>query len=137
MKNLPSEKVIITEKINLMINDGIIVDIPIDNHVTKLEEKIDLFSKKSYSEKEKKTIEFMKALNNINRLRILQLLKSGAKCSCELEYALNLSQPTVSHHVNILEKANVVQIVAKGKWRLIELIESPIIFLVKINNEKL
>ena len=130
MKNLPSEKVIITEKINLMINDGIIVDIPIDNHVIKLEEKIDLFSKKSYSEKEKKTIEFMKALNNINRLRILQLLKSGAKCSCELEYALNLSQPTVSHHVNILEKANVVQIVAKGKWRLIELIESPIIFLV-------
>ena len=130
MKNLPSEKVIITEKINLMINDGIIVDIPIDNHVIKLEEKIDLFSKKSYTEKEKKTIEFMKALNNINRLRILQLLKSGAKCSCELEYALNLSQPTVSHHVNILEKANVVQIVAKGKWRLIELIESPIIFLV-------
>ena len=130
MKNLPPEKAIITEKINLMINDGIIVDIPIDNHVIKLEEKIDLFSKKSYTEKEKKTIEFMKALNNINRLRILQLLKSGAKCSCELEYALNLSQPTVSHHVNILEKANVVQIVAKGKWRLIELIESPIIFLV-------
>ena len=130
MTNLTKEKALITEKVNLMINDGVIVNVPVDNHVTKLEEKINQFSKKSYREKEKKTIEFMKALNNFNRLRILQLLKSGAKCSCELEYTLRLSQPTVSHHVNILEKANVVQIIAKGKWRLIELIESPIIFLV-------
>ena len=130
MTNLTKEKALITEKVNLMINDGLLVNIPVDNHVTKLEEKINQFSKKSYREKEKKTIEFMKALNNFNRLRILQLLKSGAKCSCELEYTLRLSQPTVSHHVNILEKANVVQIIAKGKWRLIELIESPIIFLV-------
>lgn len=125
-----NEQLDINEKMNLMMKDGIILDIPIESHINKLEEKNNLFTNKTYLKKEKLALEFIKALNNPNRLRILQLLKIGAKCSCELEYSLNLSQPTVSHHVNILEKAHIVQIESKGKWKLIKIVESPIIFLV-------
>ena len=130
MENIKEKKQGIQNKVYLMINDGISLDIPVETHITKLEEKTLLFSNQKYKKKEKETIDYMKALNNKNRLRIIQLLKTGAKCSCELEYALNLSQPTISHHINILEQANIVKIFSKGKWRTVQLQESPIIFWV-------
>lgn len=124
------EKQDIREKVRLMINDGITVELPVENHVNNLEQKSNLFSDMKYHQKERKTIDFIKSLDNPNRLRIIQLLKGGVKCSCELEFALNLSQPTISHHIKILENANVVEIISKGKWKLIKLIESPVIFWV-------
>lgn len=130
MNMVQKEKQNIREKVQLMINDGITVELSVDTHVNNLEQKSNLFSDAKYLEKERQTTDFMKALNNPNRLRIIQLLKSGIKCSCELEFALGLSQPTISHHVNILENANVVEIISKGKWKLIKLNESPVIFWV-------
>lgn len=130
MEKIQEKKQVVQNKVNLMINDGITLDIPVETHISKLEEKTLLFLNQKYKKKEKETIDYMKALNNKNRLRIIQLLKTGAKCSCELEYALNLSQPTISHHINILEHANIVQIMSKGKWRTVQLQESPIIFWI-------
>ena len=43
-----------------------------------------------------------KALSDENRLRILQMLRSGEKCACKLLEELNISQPTLSHHMKIL-----------------------------------
>jgi ArsR family transcriptional regulator len=71
---------------------------------------------------------FFKAISNSKRLKIIQLLKIGAKCSCELEWSLKLSQPTISHHLRILENSNIIKITQKGKWKLISLNETPIIF---------
>ena len=130
MNNVAKEIQEIKEKVSLMHNDGIILEIPMETHINRISEKIDNFSDQSYTKKEKSIIDFMKALNNPNRLRIIQLLKIGVRCSCELEFGLKLSQPTISHHVNILENANIVQIVMKGKWKVIKLIESPVIFWV-------
>ena len=130
MEKIQEKKQVVQNKVNLMINDGITLDIPVETHISKLEEKTLLFLNQKYKKKEKETIDYMKALNNKNRLRIIQLLKTGAKCSCELEYALNLSQPTISHHINILEHSNIVQIMSKGKWRTVQLQESPIIFWI-------
>ncbi len=130
MEVLEKEKLNIQDKVRLMINDGISVELPVETHINNLEVQSNSFSNSKYQQKEKKIIEFMKALNNPNRLRIIQLLKSGAKCSCELEFALHLSQPTISHHVSMLENANIVEIDSKGKWKLIKLKESPVIFWV-------
>ena len=125
-----NEKLEITQKINFMINDGIIIEIPIETHINKLTDKKGLFSNQSYKKKEKTTINFLKAISNTNRLKIIQLLNTGARCSCELEFALNLTQPTISHHISILENANIVQIASEGKWKVIQLIESPLIFWI-------
>ena len=131
IKMLDPEKIEIKEKVNLMITDGIVLEIPIDTHITKLEQEMERFSDLTYVKKEKNMIKFLKALNNQNRIRILQLLKIGAKCSCELEYSLNLSQPTISHHITILENAHIVKITSKGKWKIIELIvEDPIVLTI-------
>lgn len=57
-----------------------------------------------------------KAFCDPNRLQILELLRSGEKCACKLLEALQISQPTLSHHAKILCDAGVVRGRKEGKW---------------------
>ncbi len=57
-----------------------------------------------------------KALGDENRIRILKLLHSGEKCACRLLEELNISQPTLSHHMKILCDAGIVTGRKEGKW---------------------
>ena len=56
------------------------------------------------------------AFSDENRLKILNCLKTGEKCACELLECLNIGQPTLSHHMKILCDANVVEARKEGKW---------------------
>lgn len=57
-----------------------------------------------------------KALSDENRIRILQLLGTGEKCACILLEDLNVTQPTLSHHMKILCDCGVVSGRKEGKW---------------------
>ncbi len=50
-----------------------------------------------------------KALGDSTRLRILELIKNGEKCICEIIPYTGKSQPTVSQHLRILRQANLVE----------------------------
>jgi DNA-binding transcriptional ArsR family regulator len=50
------------------------------------------------------------------RLMILQLLLDEELCSCEIMAALNLTEPTTSHHLGILERSGLVTTRRDGKW---------------------
>jgi DNA-binding transcriptional ArsR family regulator len=50
------------------------------------------------------------------RLRILQLLAREELCGCEVMAALDLTQPTASHHLGILERSGLVASRREGKW---------------------
>lgn len=65
---------------------------------------------------EKKMALVFKALSDENRIRILKLLRSGEKCACKLLEELNISQPTLSHHMKILCDAGIVAGRKEGKW---------------------
>lgn len=65
---------------------------------------------------EKEAIRTFKALGDEKRLRILSLLRQGERCACVLLEDLNLSQPTLSHHMKILCDANLVTGRREGKW---------------------
>ena len=80
--------------------------------------------------KEKSKIKILKSLNYANRSKIILLLKMGIKFSCELEYILNLSQPTISHHIKILEDAGILSIKKVEKWNTFHLVETPIIYWI-------
>ena len=59
---------------------------------------------------------FLKALSDEKRLGIVKLLRIRDMCICELMIALEMSQPNLSHHINILENAGIVERMKKGKW---------------------
>ena len=72
-----------------------------------------------------------KALSDINRLKIVQLLKEGELCACELTLALSNSQSTVSHHLSVLKNAGLIKERNEGKWSYFRLSEGAIIELLK------
>ena len=57
-----------------------------------------------------------KALCDPNRLLILETLQSGDKCACKLLEEINVTQPTLSHHMKILCDAEIVVGRKEGKW---------------------
>ena len=63
-----------------------------------------------------KAASIFKALGDENRIRILKMLCTGEKCACRLLEELNISQPTLSHHMKILCDAGIVSGRKEGKW---------------------
>jgi len=57
-----------------------------------------------------------KALSDPTRLRILALLAQGECCVCELEGALQLSQPNISRQVNLLKTSGLLQSRKQAQW---------------------
>ncbi len=57
-----------------------------------------------------------KAFCDEKRLRILELLQSGEKCTCVLNEALDIPQSTLSYHMKILCESGVVAGREDGKW---------------------
>ena len=57
-----------------------------------------------------------KALSDANRLKIVEMLSDGEKCGSKLLEAFNITQPTLSHHMKILEESGLVKGVKQGKW---------------------
>jgi DNA-binding transcriptional ArsR family regulator len=90
------------------------------------------------------------AIADPTRRRILQALKEGeadAKrqksgpdgaclCAGDIEERVQLSQPTISHHMAILTKAGLVVASKKGQWRWYRRNEKAIRMLMKTLREK-
>jgi ArsR family transcriptional regulator len=57
-----------------------------------------------------------RALADENRLRIIDLLRSGERCVCELTDALDVGQSLLSHHLKTLKDAGLVTDRRDGRW---------------------
>lgn len=64
----------------------------------------------------KRRAKFFKALGDESRQRMISLLAVKELCVCEVISALEMTQPTTSHHLGILEEANIVETRKDGKW---------------------
>ena len=69
---------------------------------------------------------FLHAIADPTRRRILEALKEKGGnslgkdtglCAFDIEERVKLAQPTVSHHMRILEKASLVVVIREGHWR--------------------
>jgi len=60
-------------------------------------------------------VDFCKALCDSTRQKILEMLREREMCVGDIADAFHLSQPTISHHLNILKGANVVKSRKEGK----------------------
>jgi DNA-binding transcriptional ArsR family regulator len=72
----------------------------------------------------------LRAISDPARRRILQTLKRPGQpspsapvsvrnglCAGDIEKRMHLSQPTISHHMAVLIKAGLVEVVKQGQWR--------------------
>lgn len=55
-----------------------------------------------------KEVDIFKALADPTRLKILECVKDGEKCICEIIPYTGKSQPNVSQHLKILKNAGIV-----------------------------
>ena len=57
-----------------------------------------------------------KALADPQRMRILNMLRPGERCVCQIVEVLALAPSTVSKHLSLLEAAGLVASRKKGRW---------------------
>lgn len=67
----------------------------------------------------------LKAIAEPTRLRLLSLVAAhpdGEACICDLTDPVDLSQPTVSHHMKVLVEAGLLTREQRGKWAFYRLV---------------
>lgn len=57
-----------------------------------------------------------KALNDETRRQILELLKENDMTAGEIADAFNISKPSISHHLDILKRADLVSSEKQGQF---------------------
>ena len=90
-----------------------------------------LVAKTSEVKNVKESGKFFKALSDPTRLRIIKLLKIRSMCVCEIMIALELTQPTASHHLSILEGSRLVEKRRQGKWIFYSIANQDLLKLVE------
>lgn len=85
----------------------------VSKYAQELRELIDQIADKRIVKMESR---FFKALSDETRIKILKLLSLRRMCVCEIMVALNLTQPTASHHLRILENIGIIKNEREGKW---------------------
>ena len=62
------------------------------------------------------TVSILKALADENRIRILNLLRSGELCVCDIEAVLGIKQSNASRHLTRLKMAEIIVSEKKSQW---------------------
>jgi DNA-binding transcriptional ArsR family regulator len=70
------------------------------------------------------------ALSDPIRLEIIEFLRDGEKCVCEITPHLKLIQPVVSRHLKILKAAGLVKRRKKGTWHMYSLTDPGVCDLI-------
>jgi ArsR family transcriptional regulator len=69
---------------------------------------------------------WLKIIADPVRLKMLLLLKEKPLCACELEFVLDVSQPTVSYHLQKLRTEGLVDLVREGRWTMVRVKDATI-----------
>jgi ArsR family transcriptional regulator len=63
-----------------------------------------------------RSIELFHALSDETRLEVIELLKRGERCVCELTDTLDAAQSRLSFHLRVLKDAGIVRDRKDGRW---------------------
>lgn len=63
-----------------------------------------------------KSAKVFKAFCDEKRLRIMELLQGGEKCTCKLIEEMDMPQSTLSYHLKVLVESGVIVGRQDGKW---------------------
>ncbi len=84
-------------------------------------------------------ISVFKALSDETRLKMLKIFQKGEICVCDLVSVMDMSQPKISFHLNVLKEAGLIRDRRQGKWVHYSINDSDIFrrFLVLTVTEKI
>ncbi|MEM2917491.1 MAG: metalloregulator ArsR/SmtB family transcription factor [Candidatus Bathyarchaeia archaeon] len=117
-------KIKVDKRLIRLINSGICPAEDASKYATELKQIANQVADFETADRQSK---LFKALADETRIRILKLLKVREMCVCEVMVALDLTQPTASHHLGILENAGLVKDRKEGKWVFYSLAEPKLI----------
>lgn len=63
-----------------------------------------------------KIVQILKALGDETRIKIINILRNGPLCVCEIEAILEITQSNASRHLNKLMNANLVTYYKEAKY---------------------
>ena len=63
-----------------------------------------------------RSVELFHALSDETRLEIVEMLRKGERCVCELTDALDAAQSRLSFHLRVLKDAGIVRDRRDGRW---------------------
>ncbi|ERG98948.1 MAG: putative transcriptional regulator [Haloquadratum sp. J07HQX50] len=75
-----------------------------------------------------------KALSNEHRIHILEILRDGELCVCEIQVALDAPQSTVASHLRELKDAGLVNTRRQGKWTYYRIGDTAVLQLLDVAN---
>lgn len=79
---------------------------------------------------------YRKTLGDENRLRIVKrICRNGEVCACSLLEDLDVTQPTLSHHMRLLKECGLVNARKEGRWMYYSLNEKHLSILEKAVGE--
>lgn len=61
-------------------------------------------------------VQLFQALSDPTRLRILELLRHGERCVCDLTEAAEAAQSRLSFHLKVLKDAGLLEDRREGRW---------------------
>ena len=73
--------------------------------------------------------EILKALAQPTRLKILELLRNGEKCICEIVPAINGEQSNISRHISLMQKNHIITTRKDGVRVMVKVLD-PEIFTI-------
>ncbi len=79
--------------------------------------------------------ELLEAFSHLERILILRILMEKDRCVCELEAILDKSQSTISYHLRILEKINLIKGWKKGKFTHYSVVQKSIEYFRQLFND--
>ncbi|MFV0558167.1 MAG: ArsR/SmtB family transcription factor [Enterococcus sp.] len=77
----------------------------------------------------------LKIIADPKRMKIIDLLSCGEMCACDLLEHFDFTQPTLSHHMKVLEKAGFVTVKKEGKWHYYRLNSQHLLSFTKQFNQ--
>ncbi|MBC7114440.1 MAG: hypothetical protein PWR13_980 [Archaeoglobi archaeon] len=80
-------------------------------------------------------VRILKALAHPVRLRIVEFLRDGEKCVCEIIPHLNADQPLVSQHLSVLRNAGILDFEKRGNRIFYRLSNEKILEILRILDE--
>lgn len=119
----------VSKRLERLVKSGICSVKDISKYAAELKQLVHDISDE---DKVRRQSRLFKALADATRLKILLLLDIREMCVCEIMVALNLTQPTASHHLGILEQARFVDARREGKWVFYGLKDKETINLLKL-----